>query len=623
MIGKIHKKAKVYMLKNILALMVLFSALFTAQGQVTHLFTDYNGFWHSGSGTGNVSSIRPDYSHDLLAFTHNGTTYSTGVNDQLLSQYGVSFVPGIYQALPVVNIPIPQGGSRFAQLGQMQDGIHNGVKSTNPAIPYPYNTTLPVRLSDMLTDGINGLDIGSGVTNMMYADGSRVNMEFPFTMIAGVNEIGDGIPDILISQIAQPQANNIDEAWFVDQNGNMVGNSISINQTNLSVLGVGMYDFFNPDGSAAGGNFINSSRDIRMSAYDASAFGLNASNYTLPRKLIYRLGGSSDPAFIAFNYRFLAIVVANADHVTTNVNTPITINPLSNDLIPSAVILQSLEIVSGEEPTHGNVVVNPNNTVTYTPNSGYIGIDRFRYRICSNTNSCDEAYVDIVIGASDIAVTKSISPTAPSIGSPLTFTVTVSNNGPHNAVGVRVIDLLPAGYNFTSASVTGGSYSNASGNWIVGDLAVGASRTLTINATLRTTGPYTNTATASSLMYDPDPSNNEDHAIPATVPSALVRSECTVGQALQQVVVDLTGEPGWTVNFTYNGTAYTQTGITSSPFIYHPPERGIFYVTSVTAGNGSSVSYPTTAPLDIRVRSWVYNCQVITNPMLPSKVSGQ
>lgn len=620
MMDKIHRKAKAYVLKNIITIVTLFSAVLTLQGQVTRIYTDYNGFWHSRAGA--VNSIRPDYSHDLLAFTYNETTYSTGVNDQLLSQYGVSFIPGIYQALPVVNIPIPQGGSRFAQLGQMQDGIHNGVITPNPAIPYPYNT-LPVKLTDVLTDGVNGLNIGTGVTNMMYADGSRVNMEFPFTMIAGVNEIGDGIPDILISQIAQPQTNNIDQAWFVDESGNMVGNVINIIQTNLSVLGIGMYDFFNPDGSAAGGSFINSSRDMRMSAYDASAFGLDASNYTLPRKLIYRLGGSSDPAFIAFNYRFLAIVVANADNVTTNVNTPIIINPLTNDLIPSAVILQSLEIVSGEGPNHGTVMVNSNNTVTYTPNTGYIGIDRFRYRICSNTNSCDEAYVDIVIGASDIAVTKSINPATPNTGNALTFTITATNNGPHDAVGVRVIDLLPAGYTFTSASVTGGSYNNASGNWIVGNLAVGASRTLTINATLRSTGPYTNTATASSLMYDPDLSNNVAHVTPQTVPSALVYAECTAGQALQQIIVNLTGEPGWTINFTYNGISYTQTGITSSPFIYHPPEQGIFYVTSVTAGNGSSVAYPTTAPLDIRVRSWAYNCQVITNPMLPSKVSGQ
>lgn len=599
-------------------IILLFLAVFkTAISQnVTHLYTDFNGLWYSGDGA--INSVRPDYSHDLLAFKFNNTIYSTGVNDAQLTLYGFTFEPRIYQALPVVNIPIPQGSSRFAQLGQMQDGRHNAVTT----IPYPYLP--PVKLSDVLTDGVNGLNIGTGVTNMTDAGGNRVRMEFPFSRIDGLSEIGDGVPDILVSQIAQPEASRIDEVWFEDAGGQMIGNIVSIKQTDLNSMGKGMYDFFNPDGTSGGSSFINSDRDIRLSAFDASAFGLDATNYHLPKKLIYRLGGSSDPAFLAFNYRFLAIVVSNNDNATTNVNTPIVINPLNNDLIPSAVILNSLQIVNGEGPANGTVVVNPNNTVTYTPNTGFIGIDRFRYRICSNTNSCDEAYVTVVVGSSDIAVVKTVNPTHPAIGGNVTFTVTVTNKGPHAAAGVRVIDLLPVGYTFTSATATGGSYSSASGNWMIGDLGINSPRTLTINSVLKTTGPYTNTAKASSLMYDPDLSNNTATATPATVPSAIVSTTCIAGNSVQQIRVDLTGDPdvsGWTLRYTYDGVAQTVSNIQTSPFTFQPAKPGTFYVTSVTDGKGLRVNYPVNPPVDLLVKKVVHSCQILTNPVLPIKIS--
>lgn len=203
-------------------------------------------------------------------------------------------------------------------------------------------------------------------------------------------------------------------------------------------------------------------------------------------------------------------------------------------------------------------------------------------RICSNTNSCDEAYVTVVVGLSDIAVVKTVNPTHPAIGGNVAFTVTVTNKGPHAAAGVRVIDLLPVGYTFTSATATGGSYSSASGNWMIGDLGINSPRTLTINAVLKTTGPYTNTAKASSLMHDPDLTNNTSTTTPATVPSAIVSTTCIAGNSVQQVRVDLTGDPdisGWTVRYTYESATQTVTNIQTSPFTFQPAKPG-------TIGNG-------------------------------------
>src|SRR5262249_24620277 len=46
---------------------------------------------------------------------------------------------------------------------------------------------------------------------------------------------------------------------------------------------------------------------------------------------------------------------------------------------------------------------------------------------------------------SDLAVTKAVSDPKPNVGDTISFTVTVTNNGPDAATNVAVLDLMPAG----------------------------------------------------------------------------------------------------------------------------------------------------------------------------------
>src|SRR5690554_1252843 len=66
-----------------------------AVGGVSRIYTDFNGYWTSGIGA--ISSTKPDKSHNLLAYTWNGQTYSTGVADAALEKNNVSFEPAKYQ----------------------------------------------------------------------------------------------------------------------------------------------------------------------------------------------------------------------------------------------------------------------------------------------------------------------------------------------------------------------------------------------------------------------------------------------------------------------------------------------------------------------------------------------
>lgn len=92
----------------------------------------------------------------------------------------------------------------------------------------------------------------------------------------------------------------------------------------------------------------------------------------------------------------------------------------------------------------------------------------------------------------DLSLTKSVSSAAPATGSSISYTLAVTNasGSPATATGVTVLDTLPAGFSFTSA--TGfGSYNSTTGVWTVGSVPPGTTRTLTISGTVNATSGAT------------------------------------------------------------------------------------------------------------------------------------
>lgn len=109
----------------------------------------------------------------------------------------------------------------------------------------------------------------------------------------------------------------------------------------------------------------------------------------------------------------------------------------------------------------------------------------------------------------DLALTKTVSNATPNVGNQITFTITLTNNGPASAGGVTVTDLLPPGLTFVSATPSQGTYVSATGLWSVGTIASGASTTLGIVATVVSPAAQTNTASiTASDQADPTPGNN-------------------------------------------------------------------------------------------------------------------
>ena len=82
------------------------------------------------------------------------------------------------------------------------------------------------------------------------------------------------------------------------------------------------------------------------------------------------------------------------DDASTNENVAVTIAVLSNDSDPDD---DSLTVDSVTPPTNGSVVINVDQTVTYTPNSNFNGGDSFTYTVADGKGGTDTATVIVSV----------------------------------------------------------------------------------------------------------------------------------------------------------------------------------------------------------------------------------
>ncbi|MDP2836974.1 MAG: Ig-like domain-containing protein [Methanobacteriaceae archaeon] len=93
--------------------------------------------------------------------------------------------------------------------------------------------------------------------------------------------------------------------------------------------------------------------------------------------------------------------VAVNDAKMTPGNTSVVIPVLLND---SDVDNDNLSITGTSNPLHGTITVNPDKTITYTPNTGFIGSDSFTYTINDGHGETSTATVTITVNNPPVAV---------------------------------------------------------------------------------------------------------------------------------------------------------------------------------------------------------------------------
>ncbi len=135
-----------------------------------------------------------------------------------------------------------------------------------------------------------------------------------------------------------------------------------------------------------------------------------------------------------------------------------------------------------------------------------------------NTSNNVDSEPTTVIGSADLGIVKSDAVDPATAGGPLTYNLTVTNAGPSAAVNVQVVDSLPAGTHFASASAQGGTCVHQAGPNAVacdlGDMGVGETRDIIVNVVIDASVPdgavLVNNAVVDSQTLDPNDANDSD-----------------------------------------------------------------------------------------------------------------
>jgi len=175
---------------------------------------------------------------------------------------------------------------------------------------------------------------------------------------------------------------------------------------------------------------------------------------------------------------------------------------------------QPLSVSAFDNPSAngGAVSVGGDGGFTFDPAAGFSGPDTFMYAATDGA-ATDTATVTVnVLANADLGVTKSANAETGFVGTVLTYTITITNEGPTAAAsGYTVVDTLPTGVQYAASSSTPAESSlsgtGAPGDpfvltWNLGSLAAGGSQTITVPITPSATGTVDNVVLVSHPGFD-------------------------------------------------------------------------------------------------------------------------
>jgi uncharacterized repeat protein (TIGR01451 family) len=191
------------------------------------------------------------------------------------------------------------------------------------------------------------------------------------------------------------------------------------------------------------------------------------------------------------------------------VGKTITLNPAPNTVLINAL---GIRVVLNEQ-----IVTSSATTRNLTVNAIHISFDNTPLNIglLNGDIIISQSHVQLacVPGKADLSLTKTARPNPVKVGQYLTYTLTVTNNGPDKATQVSLNDTLPEGADFISAAANQGTCIKSGARNVIcnlGILKTGA--VVETKITVKIT-KVINTAAVKGFETDPNTVNNKAQAV--------------------------------------------------------------------------------------------------------------
>ena len=351
-------------------------------------FADVPIAWRSSQGTysGQPSSERPDNPvipdnyHDLLGFKINGIVYSTGANNGLLEEFlddeivntdgtpKSNYIRQKFKAYSTNGVQNTTVSQHHIFTGEYVDGRE--VETPTEFLTAPnsanydaaYANIKGLSMFDVLIDGKNGLNIGSGINNLNQS----TSIQF-FSGNGQFGAVADGKPDLLIPNMAE--AGGTDVYYYTDELGNVIGRPISIRINNSDSNNPPLSHWQNDQYSVTLGVSFNQAqpsrriygdrqeRPMRLIAFTLEDFGISgeatvtSSNKFTNIQSIFNInagaGGTADIPFLAYNGETFAI----KSPVVTNLPTPRSVCAVPSNILVEFEIEAEVEGGFSTDPT--------------------------------------------------------------------------------------------------------------------------------------------------------------------------------------------------------------------------------------------------------------------------------
>lgn len=282
----------------------------------------------------------------------------------------------------------------------------------------------------------------------------------------------------------------------------------------------------------------------------------NVTYFSVFPKADLQLNKSSN--LINANYGDIVIWTLKITNNGPNVGTGIRLK----DLIPDGLIILSCDdenynkktgILNIDSLNMGeskiiNIKTLVNKTGTFI-NEASVSGNEYDWDLKNNN---DSAGINVNPSA-DLAVEILVNDTNPKFNSLVKWTLRVNNNGPDEATGVVVCDLLSKDLIYLSST---GNYDVKSGLWNIGTLEMGKSVSIDIVTLVNKTGKIANDASVSGKEYDWNLSNNYDNKSIAVD----VCADLAIKKLVNDTNPKFNSLVEWTLRVTNNGPD-TATGV--------------------------------------------------------------